>query len=270
MGRATVSKKLESTTPLHEKNTKNVDSAVIKNDSTTADVGVHTRALAARDKMTEDARRQTVMPPVMDEASTTQDIAERQKRCKASRDVESRRQSRAATKAANEHEIEMSRIDDKQQCSRKEAMTRNAQQAQWQQQHRAREQAAQHEKDTNLVEAERTQIDVERESTRRDNARRRKQRSRAAASALASQSTATMAADTVIETTTVAINTTEGITQGSHVESESKSISTTSSASSASVAACSNCCSVANAPKRTSRLESLSLRWTSKNASILF
>ena len=139
--------------------------------------------------MTEDARRQTVMPPVMDEASTTQDIAERQKRCKASRDVESRRQSRAATKAANEHEIEMSRIDDKQQCSRKEAMTRNAQQAQWQQQHRAREQAAQHEKDTNLVEAERTQIDVERESTRRDNARRRKQRSRAVASAQVAEST---------------------------------------------------------------------------------
>ena len=176
------------------------------------------RALAARDKMTEDTRRQTVMPPEMNEASTTQDIAERQKRCKAGKDVESRRQSRAAKKAANEHEIEMSRIDDKQQCSRKKAMTRNAQQAQRQQLHRAREQAAQHDKDTNLVEVERTQKDVERKSTRRDDARRRKQRSRAAASALASQSTATKAANTVIKNTTVAMNTTGGITQGSHVE----------------------------------------------------
>ena len=86
LGEPTLSKKLESTTPLHEKNTKNVDSAIIEMTAP-ADVEVHMRALAARDKMTEDTRRQTVMPPEMNEASTTQDIEERQKLCNAGKDV---------------------------------------------------------------------------------------------------------------------------------------------------------------------------------------
>ena len=73
-----------------------------------------------------------------------------------------------------------------------DSASRNAQRAERQQQHRAREQAAQHDKNTNLREAEKTQQQVERELTRKDSARRRKQRSRAVASAQAAQSTTTM------------------------------------------------------------------------------
>ena len=57
---------------------------------------------------------------------------------------------------------------------RNDSESRNAQRAERQQQHRAREQAAQHDKNTNLREAEKTQQQVERELTRKDSARRRK------------------------------------------------------------------------------------------------
>ena len=57
-----------------------------------------------------------------------------------------------------------------------DSASRNAQRAERQQQHRAREQAAQHDKNTNLREAEKIQQEqqVERELTRKDSARRRK------------------------------------------------------------------------------------------------
>ena len=53
-----------------------------------ANAGRHIRALAAEDKTYGQTLRRTIMAPEEDEASTTQEIANRHKPDKAARDLE--------------------------------------------------------------------------------------------------------------------------------------------------------------------------------------
>ena len=102
--------------------------------------------------------------PEKDEISTTHARAERHKGDKAARKLESQRQTGGAEKALSsrdrKHDLAKTRNVNKQQREDEEATTRNTQQAEWQQYHRAKEQAAQHDKNTNRRKAKETRARV--------------------------------------------------------------------------------------------------------------